>query len=215
MPHHVVRGDKVTRKQRRPGGLTAVRIQEHATTVLIAGGLLLVTACGGGGESGSAAKNSPPAKGTSRPPAASARTDPQAQARADVLRAYDGFWDAQVKAYAQASIKGTDLEKYATKKALGRAMGDVLVMQKADTAATGAPTHDAKVTSLVLTGATPKATVRDCLDISNWKTVTRKTRAVRPFPSNQPLRYVTTVKAEKWGKQWMITEVTPDGTHTC
>ena len=215
MPHHIVRGDNVTRAQRGPGGLTAVRIREYATAVLIAGGLLLVTACGGGGESGPSAKNSPPARSTSTPPAASARTDPQSQAKADVLTAYDGFWDAQVKAYAKASIKGTDLEKYATKKALGRAMGDVLVMQKAGTATTGAPTHDAKVTSLTLTGATPKATVQDCLDISNWKTVKRKTGIVRPFPSTQPLRYVTTAKAEKWGKQWMITEVTPDGTRTC
>ncbi|MEU8868616.1 hypothetical protein [Streptomyces umbrinus] len=132
-----------------------------------------------------------------------------------MLKAYDDFWAEQVKAYGQADIKGTDLKKYATKEALGRAMGDVLVMKEAGTATKGAPTHEAQVTSLALTGKTPKASVRDCLDISGWKTVKKKTGAVQPFPSNQPLRYVTTAKAEKWGNQWMITELTPDGKRTC
>jgi len=195
--------------------LTAVRIQGCATTVLITGGLVVLTACGGGGNSDSSATNSPSASSASTPTASSASADPQAQAKADVLKAYGAFWGEQVKAYAKADIKGTALKKYATKEALGRAMGDVLVMEKAGTATTGAPTHDAKVTSLTLTGATPKATVQDCLDISGWKTIKKKTGTVQPFPSAQPLRYVTTAKAEKWGKQWMITELTPDGTRTC
>lgn len=176
---------------------------------------MVLTACGGSGNSDSSATNSPSPSSASTPTTASASTDPQAEAKADVLKAYGAFWGEQVKAYANADIKGTALKKYATKEALGRAMGDVLIMQKAGTATTGSPSHDAKVTSLTLTGATPKATVQDCLDISNWKTVKKKTGAVQPFPSTQPLRYVTTAKAEKWGKQWMITELTPDGTRTC
>ncbi|MDQ0956029.1 hypothetical protein QFZ24_010038 [Streptomyces phaeochromogenes] len=160
-------------------------------------------------------KASTQAPATPAPAASSSRADPQAQAKGDVLQVYDAFWAEQVKAYGQADIKGTDLKKYATKEALGRAMGDVLVMNEAGTATKGAPTHDAQVTSLALTGTTPKASVRDCLDISDWRTVKKKTGAVQPFPSNQPLRYVTTAKAERWGKQWMITELTPDGKRTC
>ncbi|MFM9499732.1 hypothetical protein ACKI1Q_39860 [Streptomyces galilaeus] len=132
-----------------------------------------------------------------------------------MLAAYDAFWREQVKAYGQADIKGTDLKKYATKEALGGAMGDVLVMKKAGTATTGAPVHDATVTSLSPSSSTAKATVEDCLDISNWKTVKKQSGKVQPFPTNQPLRYITTAKVEKWGNQWMVTKLTPEGGRTC
>lgn len=205
----------MTRASRCPTKLTAVRSRKHATALLIAGGLVALTACGSGDDSGDSAKSPSPANSKPAPATSSSSADPQALAKGDVLKAYDDFWAEQVKAYGQADIKGTDLKKYATKEALGRAMGDVLVMKEAGTATRGAPTHEALVTSLALTGKTPKASVRDCLDISGWKTVKKKTGAVQPFPSNQPLRYVTTAKAEKWGNQWMITELTPDGKRTC
>ncbi|MGW5465433.1 hypothetical protein [Streptomyces sp. NPDC003996] len=94
-------------------------------------------------------------------------------------------------------------------------MGDLLTMKQAGTATTGAPTHRAEVTSLTLAGSVPTAILQDCLDISSWKTIKKSTGKVQPFPSNQPLRYLTTAKAEKWGKQWMFTELTPDGKRTC
>ncbi|WP_261386602.1 hypothetical protein [Streptomyces sp. BK340] len=144
-----------------------------------------------------------------------ASADPEAAEKTAVLQAYDSYWNEQVKAYTRADIKGTGLKKYATERALTRAMGDLLVMQKAGTATTGRPGHKVEVTSLTLTGKIPKASLRDCLDISNWKTVKRNTGQVKPFPPNQPLRYLTTVSAEKWGKQWMITDAAPDGTKTC
>ncbi|MET8102207.1 hypothetical protein ABZV29_38125 [Streptomyces sp. NPDC005236] len=146
---------------------------------------------------------------------ASPSANAETSGRKDVLAAYSAFWDEQVKAYNQADIKGTGLKRYATKKALGQAMADVLVMQQAGTVTKGAPTHRSEVTSLTLTGSVPKATVRDCLDISHWNTIKKKSGQVKPFPSAQPLRYITTAKAEKWGKRWLITEVTPDGKQTC
>ncbi|MGW3149751.1 hypothetical protein ACWDG1_34835 [Streptomyces sp. NPDC001177] len=181
--------------------------------MLTACGLLAVTACSSDGDS---ADNRPTRTSTSSTPApatSSATADSQEAAKAAVLQAYSRYWQEQAKAYAQADIKGTELKKYATKNALARAMGDVLVMKKAGTVTTGAPGHQAQVTSLTLTGKIPEATLRDCLDISAWKTV--KKGKVQPFPSNQPLRYVTTAKAEKWGKQWMITDSMPDGSRTC
>ncbi|MCX4411220.1 hypothetical protein OG840_59540 [Streptomyces sp. NBC_01764] len=125
------------------------------------------------------------------------------------------MWDEQIKAYAQTDIKGTSLKTYATKDALTRALGDLLIMKQAGTATKGAPTHDAKVTSLTLGLEIPKATISDCLDISKWPTVKKKTGAVQPFPTSQATRYVTTVNAEKWGNRWMITKLTPDGARTC
>ncbi|MCX4993349.1 hypothetical protein [Streptomyces sp. NBC_00568] len=185
------------------------------TALLIAASLMALSACSSDDEdSGDSSKQPSSASSPSRP-SKSPSTDPQAAARKDVLTAYSAFWREQVKAYGQANIKGTDLKKYATKEALGQAMADVLVMQQAGTATKGAPTHQAEVTSLTLTGSIPKASVRDCLDISHWNTIKKKSGQVKPFPSAQPLRYITTAKAEKWGKQWLITEVTPDGEQTC
>lgn len=181
---------------------------------LITAGLMALSACSSDGGSDSPAKQ-PSATSSSAHPSASPSADPQTAGRKDVLATYSAFWDEQVKAYNQADIKGTDLKKYATKKALGQAMVDVLVMQQAGTATKGAPTHRAEVTSLTLTESVPKATVRDCLDISHWNTIKKKSGQVKPFPSAQPLRYMTTAKAERWGKQWLIAEVTPDGKQTC
>ncbi|MFJ9822379.1 hypothetical protein ACIRU3_45640 [Streptomyces sp. NPDC101151] len=178
---------------------------------------VLATLPGCGGSDSSSQDKAKENQTTSAVPATTqpASADPKAAEKKAILQAYDAYWDEQVKAYAQADIKGTDLKKYATKKALTRAMGDLLVMRKAGTATTGNPGHKVEVTSLTFTGKIRKASLRDCLDISTWKTVKRETGQVKPFPSNQPLRYVTAVSAEKWGKQWMITDAEPDGTRTC
>lgn len=174
-----------------------------------------LTACSGASENKAGdEKASVPAK-ASASPTQSLPTDPQAAAKADVLTAYNGFWSEQVKAYAKADTKGTDLKKYATTDALGRVDIDVARMQKAGTAVHGAPVHDTKVTAVDLSAKIPNATVTDCLDISNWKTVKTKTGEVIAFPSNQPLRYQTTASAEKWGNQWLITKVTTHGEIHC
>ncbi|MEV6056456.1 hypothetical protein [Streptomyces sp. NPDC052107] len=174
--------------------------------------MLVLTACSSShGDNKASVHPSAPAP----PSASSSAADPEAAEKAAVLMAYDAFWSEQVKAYARTDIKGTELKKYATKDALGRTMGDLLMMKQAGTATSGAPTHQAAITSLTLTGSVPKATLQDCLDISNWKTIKKSTGKVQPFPSNQPLRYITTAKAEKWGKQWMFTKLTPDGKRTC
>ncbi|WP_327714025.1 hypothetical protein OG381_00275 [Streptomyces sp. NBC_00490] len=202
----------MTRATRRKTGRSGVRARTYATVLLVTGSLALA-GCSESPAKDDAAKE--PASPSSA--AASTSTSPDAQTKAEdeVRTAYSALWGEQVKAYAQADIKGTDLKKYATKDALAQAMGDVLVMQKAGTATKGAPVNDVTDVTVTLTGKTPTATLRDCLDISNWRTVKKKTGAVKPFPTNQPLRYVTTATAEKWGTQWMITELTPDGSSTC
>lgn len=203
----------MTRATRRKTGRPDVRARTYATALLITGTLVALAGCSESSATDDAANES--ASPSSAAPSMSASPDGQAQAEDEVRTAYTAFWGEQVKAYAQADIKGTELKKYATKDALARAMSDVLVMQKAGTVTKGSPVNDVIEVTVTLTGKTPTATLRDCLDISNWRTVKKKTGSVQPFPTNQPLRYVTTATAEKWGKQWMITELTPDGDSTC
>ncbi|MGW2572687.1 hypothetical protein [Streptomyces sp. NPDC001537] len=203
----------MTRAPRSLAGFTTVRHQNLATASVALCAALSLAACSTS-DGGSKASTQASASASSKP-ASTASADPQGAEKKAVLNAYDAFWNEQVKAYAQGDIKGTDLKKYATKDALGGVLGDVLVMKRAGTATTGAPKHRAEVTALSYSGQAPTATVQDCLDISNWKTVKKKSGQVQPFPSNQPLRYITTATAEKWGKRWMITKLTPEGDRTC
>ena len=203
----------MTRATRRTAGRPSVRARTYATALLVTGSLMALAGC-----SESPAEDDSPsasASPSSTAPSASPSPDGRSRAENEVRTAYLALWREQVKAYAQADIKGTELKKYATKDALARAMGDVLVMQKAGTVTKGAPVNDVTDVTVTLTGKTPTATLRDCLDISNWRTAKKKTGAVQPFPTNQPLRYVTTATAEKWGKRWMITKLTPDGDSKC
>ncbi|WP_138967871.1 hypothetical protein [Streptomyces sp. YIM 121038] len=159
-------------------------------------------------------KSSPPAPSSAASePAAS--TDPLAKDKKAVLQVYARMWQEQAEAYAQTDIKGTQLKRYATKEALGRTMGDLLAMKREGTATKGAPSHTTRVLSLSPARKVPRARLEDCLDISSWKTVKKKSGEPQPYPSNQPLRYKTTIDAEKWGKRWMITKITTHGNRTC
>ncbi|MGW6270756.1 hypothetical protein [Streptomyces sp. NPDC055060] len=167
----------------------------------------MLTACSGGSDASDDKSSAPPSK-----PAADHSTknaDPQTKDKQAVLTVYERMWEEQVKAYAKASLKGTELKKYSSKDALGSVMGDLLGMKQSGTVTRGAPTHATKVTTMDLAAKIPKARLSDCLDISQWKTIKRKTGEVQRLPSEQPSRFETTIDAEKWGKQWMITKVVP------
>ncbi|MFD5728948.1 hypothetical protein ACFWMT_22995 [Streptomyces sp. NPDC058368] len=133
--------------------------------------------------------------------------DPASASKATVLKVYAHYWSEQVKAYAKADTKGTDLRKYATKEALGRSIADALSLKQGGNVMRGAPTSDAKVTSLDLDKKT--AVIRDCLDVSRWETVDQKSGKVLPFGDGALTRYESIATAEKWGAQWLITKVEP------
>lgn len=164
---------------------------------------LAVTSCSGGSGSTEA---KPSAAKVSEKPSPTASADPQAAAKKELLATYSKFWAEQVKAYAKASDKGTDLEKYATTEALARSLSDLQNLNAADKALRGTPKHDAKVTAMGLDKKLPDAEITDCLDVSEWKTVNK---AGKTLPSAKGVlkRYVTTASAEKWGNKWMITKV--------
>ncbi|MFG2257311.1 MULTISPECIES: hypothetical protein [Streptomyces] len=211
----VTRGDNVTRA-RLCLSITSVPARNRAALVALIGCCAVgLTACSDGGTGDNAKSSATPTAANSSDSPSPSPSSSEAAEKAAALDAYSRMWDEQVKAYAQTDIKGTELKTYATKDALARAMGDLLVMKRAGTATKGAPTHDAKVMSLTLGVKIPKATISDCLDISKWPTVKKKTGAIQPFPTNQATRYVTTANAEKWGNRWMITKLTPDGARTC
>ncbi|MFH8491925.1 hypothetical protein [Streptomyces longisporoflavus] len=98
-----------------------------------------LTACSSDSDANAEESSAPASKPPSEKPSKSA--DPQLGEKKAVLEVYERMWEEQAKAYAKGSVRGTDLEKYATKDALGRVMGDILRMKQAGTVTKGAPSH--------------------------------------------------------------------------
>lgn len=173
---------------------------------------LALAGCGGGEDD--KASSAPSATASTPAPATSA-ADPQEAEKAAVLAAYSSMSAEQMKAYRQASAEGTDLEKYATAEALGQIRNDLARMKEAGTVVRGEIGHDAKVTGVDMDAKTPKATLSDCVDLSKYETYDTRAKKVIPLPTEQPLRYVMTVRAEKWPNGWMVTVINPQGGPTC
>jgi hypothetical protein len=193
--------------------INVVGRRRHAfCAVSLAAALLLgVTGCGDSGDGGSSTDTKPSASASK----SRASESPQDAKKRKALAAYSSFWKEQVAAYAKGSTKGTKVEEFATGEALAQLESDVTRMNARGDRNKGAPKHDAKVSELTPKhdGKVGSATISDCLDISSWKTVDKKSGKVYPLPKEQPRRAITTVKAEDWGKQgWMILKVTPSTT---
>ncbi|GAA3242199.1 hypothetical protein GCM10010260_82100 [Streptomyces filipinensis] len=167
-----------------------------------------------GGDNKAAPTSSP---GTSAPISASppASADPQAAEKAKVLDRYAAFWVEAAKAYETGSVNGTKVVFYASDAALNETISDVTKMKQSDTAMKGAPGHRAEVSALTVSGDRPTATISDCLDLSTWQIVERSNGQVLPYPTEQPMRYVTEFDAMFLNGQWWFTKFVRHGDRTC
>lgn len=178
-------------------------------------GLALLTACNSGDGDSAAEASASVASPSPSPSKDSTPADPDAAVKAAVLAAFDGMTTEQAKAYRQASAKGTRLARYATLDALSKIELDLYRMKKAGTVVRGQIGHDAEVTDLDMSAKTPKATLSDCVDLSKYETYDTKAKKVIPLPTNQPLRYQATAKAERWDGRWMVTDINTQGGGEC
>ncbi|MFJ9574651.1 hypothetical protein [Streptomyces bacillaris] len=165
----------------------------------------VLTACSEGTPAKPTATSSP-----SQSPAA----DPQAAAKAEVLAAYRSYWDAQVKAYAKASPLDTGLDKYAFDKALGKAESELVALKLNGNVIKGEPKLSPEVTAVSLEESPKKATITDCVDVTNWKLVKAKSGDEVKLPKERLTRFVTTVNVRTVGDKWMIVE-TQQQDRTC
>lgn len=194
----------------------ALRIRNRLVGLAIVGSVSLgLTACSDSEKSDSSA----PAAASHSPSASETpdkSVDPDAAQRVAVLETYSRMWAEQMKAYRKADAKGTDLTKYASLDALGKFRLDLAHMKENGTVIKGEMGHeDTKVSSLDLSAKTPKATVTDCIDLSQWQTYDVKAKKVIPLPSAQPMRYVATAKAEQWDGRWIVVDYVPNGERSC
>ncbi|MFJ9967273.1 hypothetical protein [Streptomyces avermitilis] len=166
---------------------------------------LSVAGCGGGSEKKPAA---------SPTQSATPSADPQAKAKAEVLAVYRSYWDAQVKAYAKASPVDTGLDKYAFDKALGKAESELVALKLNGNVIKGEPKLSPEVTAVNLDESPKKATITDCVDVTNWKLQKEKTGEEVKLPKERLTRFVTTISARTVGDKWMIVE-TQQQDRTC
>ncbi|MFF9171826.1 MULTISPECIES: hypothetical protein [unclassified Streptomyces] len=174
---------------------------------MVLGAALATAACEASvGDSKDSAQKSSSASPT---PAPSPRSDPEAVEKKAVLTTYDRMWAEQTKAYKKANATDTDLDRYAAALALSSVESDLKDLKSKGIIASGEPSHQVSITQLDMAGKVPKARLTDCLDVSHWKLIYAQSGKPVAMPANRLTRYVNEIKAEKWGKQWKILDVTP------
>lgn len=193
----------MTATQRHPSrhNVAAVRTRKHATALLLVGSLLALAGCSDR-DSDTSSKPSPAPTAVSPSPSSTLDAN-----EAAVLAAYTSSWDAQTKAYSNASSAGTDLKKNTTLRALFDIEHDLEVMRKAGQVTTGKPVISPKVIKMT-DAKIPSATVTDCIDTTHWILTDKASKKPVPLPTTRLIRYVSTATLEKWGKTWMVTKLT-------
>jgi hypothetical protein len=210
-PGHAGRGGIVTRRARR-NAHSAVRFRNRRKAPLLLG-LAAITVTVGCSSSGNG--DSEPATPTKSSPSSTLSAE-EAQARKDVIAAYQGMTDEQVKAYAKASLTGNKITQYATGKALRDVKDAVFVNLQNDIVFKGEP----KVTAaeddvdLNLAGTPQRATLSLCFDMNTWEPVNKKT-GKSVAPPGQVKRYTVTAHLQHQADRWQVTDETADKESTC
>lgn len=201
----------------------------HLGTVLRSAALSLtvfslISACSSGSSGVQTLHGSPGGDPTPppAPPVAVASAGPNGVAAELVLRAYQGYWGAQVRAFANGSVAGADLSTYATGSALSDSYANVVRLQLGGLRMTGTPADSPRVTRI--DGASGSASagkgalavqtadLYDCLDVSGWHQV--HSGATVP-PGKGPSRYVVEATAKTVDGVWKIATVDREMSKSC
>ncbi|MER5866352.1 hypothetical protein [Kitasatospora sp. NPDC002040] len=186
--------------------------------------LLLLTACGAA-DNGSATDRLPEftpaptapaaAPGGSAAATGSAPTEgPDGATGRVVLRAYQGWWDAQIAAFGQPAADPVALRGYAVDGALSGSLITRQQLLDAKLVMTGSPRNSPLVKSIQSTGNPPTAIVEDCLDVTDWHQADAGTKAVRD-PSPRLTRYVATATLRKSDSRWLIEDFKREEGRSC
>jgi hypothetical protein len=193
---------------------TAVRSRNRLTacSALVALAAITVTA-GCSSDNGDRTTASPAP--SSAQPTTTVSAD-ETKARKAVLAAYHGMTDEQVKAYAEASLAGSDITKYATGNALRDVKDAVFVNMQNGIVVKGEPEVIAGENDVTLdtTSKPPRAFLKVCFDTNTWEPVDKKT-GKSVAPPNQVKRYTITAQLQQQGSQWLVTDEKADKERTC
>jgi len=172
---------------------------------VVVGALVVVTGCNGGSEQ--------PAEKPSSSPTSKKPKDPQAKAKAAVLKAYGHLVKTQARIYATAKYD-PDIEKFATDKALKDVKLTMLYYQDHGTVQKGKVKRSPKVTAINTESEPMKAIVTDCADSSHYDEVDAETGKVVSYDG--PRRHIVTSTAYRSdSSDWKFYTVVIDRERTC
>jgi hypothetical protein len=200
--------------------MSRVRRCGVSLAMIMAGSFGLVACSGGGsvqtldGASGTAVAAAPTAGVSTR---AASAVLPAGVTAELVLRAYQGFWTAQVKALNSGQIPGSGLQTYATGAALSGVDANAFRLSQAGMRMSGQPLRSPKVTAIgpvAAASGVQTATLDDCLDVSGWHQIDSTTHQLRD-PATRLSRYRVVVTARTVGGVWMISAVQNRTDQTC
>lgn len=160
---------------------------------------------------------SPTTSGSSSAPGAtSARSSSAADPATEqaVLTAYRGYWAQRVKAQAAPS-EGvpTALATYAVDKAAADVASSLVLFTQQGIEIRGEPVLSPAVTA-VTSGNPATASIRDCVDSTNWTPVFADTGA-SALPPGQPTRVIVESTASTYAGRWVIRTSTVFRDRTC
>jgi hypothetical protein len=191
--------------QRRPGGDGRRAHASLAMVALFTSALtLLVTSC-------SASK--PPASAAPSH-SASPSPDPTATAKQQVVIAYEGNVNAEVKSLDAGTFQGTDIEQYTFEKALYDAKDYLFKNMQSNIVMTGRPSYTIRNVTVDLAPTPHTATVTVCWDNANWTPVDKTTRKSVAAPG-QAERYISTSKLRTVGDRWVVIDGSADRGKSC
>jgi hypothetical protein len=192
--------------------LTAVRIRNRSTVSAALVALAAIAATAGCSSSdGDTAPKSPSPTTASPTTTVSAA---EAQARKDVITAYQGMNDEQVKAYAKSSLAGSNITKYTTGAALRDTKDTVFVNLQNGIIVKGEPKVTVTEDDVAIDTSGKRATLTVCFDLNTWESVDKKT-GKSVTPPNQVKRYTTVAHLQKQGSRWLVTDEKADKAKKC
>lgn len=189
-----------------------VRFRNVAGTAVALCAVLASSACSSSDDNSKGEESPGPATSS---PLSSLSTE-EVQARKDVIAAYRGMTDEQVKAYAKGSLSDSKITVYATGQALRDVKDAVFVNMQNGITSKGSPTviADEDDVNLNLDGAPKTASLRLCFDQATWEPVDKKT-GKSVAPPNQVKRYMITANLENQGDRWRVSNEKADKGKTC
>ena len=186
---------------------TAHRTAGVTRTAALGVAALLLAGCGSSGAGTDAKAPASPAASPSSP-------DPTAAAKQQVLAAYHGMFEAEVKGLNTNSLAGSDLEMYAFDKQLANIKDVLFKDMQGNVVMTGQPAYVVRSVTVDLTVVPHTASLTLCFDNKDWTPIDKTTGKSVAAPG-QAQRYVSTARLRTVGSRWVVIDGTTDRGRKC
>ncbi|WP_051969367.1 hypothetical protein [Kitasatospora azatica] len=131
-----------------------------------------------------------------------------------VLRTYQDWWAAQVKAYAGDDPSGAQVRVYSNGKALGDVLLSLHSLRDAKLVMTGQPSNSPVVQNLDLNSSPQTAVIEDCVDVSGWHQTDPANGSFKDAPQHLT-RYPAKAVLEINAGIWKVFEFNREAGRTC